>query len=121
MSVKARDPPPPSLSSTTEREKQERKNSDQFFLKMVGSSTSSKSPRSTSPFRPKKGSPSPFSSPAVKNVAGRPASPASERSEFSKPKENVTVTVRFRPLRYSSFDFLFCNFGLIFRVGLVLI
>ncbi|XP_056693879.1 kinesin-like protein KIN-7C, mitochondrial isoform X2 [Spinacia oleracea] len=65
---------------------------------MVGSSTSSKSPRSTSPFRPKKGSPSPFSSPAVKNVAGRPASPASERSEFSKPKENVTVTVRFRPL-----------------------
>uniref|UniRef100_A0A803LV11 Kinesin motor domain-containing protein n=1 Tax=Chenopodium quinoa TaxID=63459 RepID=A0A803LV11_CHEQI len=63
-----------------------------------GSSTSSKSPRSTSPFRSIKGSPSPFSSPAVKNVAGRPASPSSERPEFSKPKENVTVTVRFRPL-----------------------
>uniref|UniRef100_A0A803LK17 Kinesin motor domain-containing protein n=1 Tax=Chenopodium quinoa TaxID=63459 RepID=A0A803LK17_CHEQI len=66
---------------------------------MVGeSSTSSKSPRSTSPFRSKKGSPSPFSSPAIKNVAGRSASPSSERAEFSKPKENVTVTVRFRPL-----------------------
>lgn len=66
---------------------------------MVGTSSSSKSPRSTSPFRSKKGFTSPLTSPAIKNVAVRPASPSSDRSEFSKPKENVTVTVRFRPLR----------------------
>lgn len=65
---------------------------------MVGTSSSSKSPRSTSPFRSKKGFTSPLTSPAIKNVAVRPASPSSDRSEFSKPKENVTVTVRFRPL-----------------------
>ncbi|KAL2892936.1 Kinesin-like protein KIN-7D chloroplastic [Bienertia sinuspersici] len=54
---------------------------------MVGSSTSSKSPRSTSPFPSRKSSSSPLSSPLVKNVP-----------DSNKPKENVTVTVRFRPL-----------------------
>uniref|UniRef100_A0A7C9D0F6 Adenosinetriphosphatase n=1 Tax=Opuntia streptacantha TaxID=393608 RepID=A0A7C9D0F6_OPUST len=59
-----------------------------------GSSKSQGSPATTSPLRSRKGSPSP----ATRSSGGRPASSSSERSDLSKPRENVTVTVRFRPL-----------------------